>query len=101
MIIDAKAVLVDGKAYLVKVVADRDTSPSDYGADTFTQADIDAWRDGHWRYVGLIVESADDADKNTSLWSVCFGRMGEVTVTIDDLIAEDYYVPAMIREVNA
>ena len=101
MIIEARAVLVDGKAYLVKIVADRNASPADYEGDTFTQADMDGWRDGDWRYVGLIVESADNPDRSESLWAVVYGSMAGQTIDIDYLIAEDYYVPAMIREVSA
>lgn len=87
MIIDAKGILIDGKAYTVKILPDNEITPDD--ADCYGGEDITAWQAGEWRYVGVVVE--DDNGREDSLWGVEYGAFpGRSPITLDTLITEPY-----------
>lgn len=97
-VIEYRSIMREGRAYTVLIVPDNDSLLSD--ADFYTLADCHAYAVGDWRFVGLIVTRDDGAD--ASVWAVGYGTAPDwpVTVDMDYLISEDYFVPGLIREIT-
>lgn len=97
-VIEYRPVMVNGRAYTVAIVPDHDARLSD--ADCYTPSDCHAYAVGDWRFVGLVVTRDDGAD--ASLWAIHYGTAPDwsAPVDMDYLVGEDYYVPALIREIS-
>lgn len=109
--IESRNITVDGIKYNVRLVSDLDGSIDD--ADCYTDEDKQAWRDGRWSFVGVIVsadiDGIDPAYVSASLWEVYYGTspswvIADVrptgTVDLDELI-NVYPVPGMVSEVRS
>ncbi|GIE98953.1 hypothetical protein [Paractinoplanes rishiriensis] len=83
-----EAVLPDGVILGVRILPDRDAHPSDY--DEYGPADLDAFRDGEWRFVGLrvVVNPGPAEIASNGVWAVELGRTeGDIeTGYLQDLI---------------
>jgi hypothetical protein len=95
-IIDLRAFTVNGEPFVAYVTPDDDASTSD--ADCYSPDDIAAFRRGDWSFVGLIVR--DSAGREASVWSVHYGVSAEWSVGLDTLMVDDYYIPALVREIQ-
>lgn len=97
-VITCRPVRHEDRAYVVMVCPDVDSRLSD--ADCFTLEDCRAYAVGDWRFVTLVVMG--EQGHKASLSSVVFGKLaGVAEITLDTLVADDYYVPSLIREVAA
>lgn len=96
-VIEYRSIMRDSRAYTVTIVPDTDARLSD--ADCCTLTDCHAYAVGDWQFVGLIVTRDDGGE--ASLWGVHFGNAPEwpSPVDLEYLISEDYYTPALIREI--
>lgn len=94
-VIDFRAVRHEGRAYAVALVDDRESQPGDF--ECFTADDVRTFN-AYWRFVTILVQG--ETGETTSLSSVVFGKLAGVPeVTMDTLVSDDYYVPALLREV--
>ena len=90
----APVTLPDGATARVYVYADDDADPTD--ADCYDDADVQAWREDRWRYVGVtaVVTLADGRRGEASLWGVEMGAYwpgsdaAQIWHTIPDLVRE-------------
>ena len=82
--------------YRIKVMPDTDADPNDF--DCYDDADMKAWRNDEWRYVGiaLVVEGyVGDVEINAragDLWGVEYGTHFPLS---------DYYVRECLEEAYA
>lgn len=116
-ILDQWTMEKDGIKYRIDVLTDDESSPDD--ADCYSPTDKEAFDNGLWRYVGVVVTPLiDGLDQgegqahsyvSASLWGVEYGTMpaepepyeggqhGE-TVIDRERIINDYPVPDLITE---
>lgn len=57
-LIEMNTVSVDGYTVILRKFYDEDAKPTDY--DCYDEADIEAWRNNEWRYVGVTAEAVKD-----------------------------------------
>lgn len=94
--------VVDGRGhrYTVIVVPDDDATP--YDADCYSPDDVDAWRKGLWRYVGVLLRDGGGQQVD-SLWGVEYGEIltggtGGIDLITIDTIADVHPVPQMLSD---
>ena len=96
-VIEHRPITHEGRAYLVALLPDPESRPQD--AECFLAEDIAAWDRGEWRFITIHVMGEEGG--HASLGSVVYGTFNGQDITMDSLIADDYYVPSLIREVRA
>lgn len=96
-LIDAKAIIRDGRAFTVKVYADSLNQPTDF--DCYTPEVIRSWEREEWQYVGLVVVD-EETGRDESVWGMEYGTLSpEVSVSMKDLFSHEY-VDCMIKELS-
>lgn len=96
--IESALVEIKGVYFRVDIDPDYDAKPTD--ADCYSDADVTAWRNGDWRYVGVTVSVSDHPSMSDSLWAIEFGSMPTAEITLSRLI-NDHPVPDMVSELRA
>lgn len=81
--IDFREVEIDGTPCLITIEADLDSSVDD--DDCYSPADVQAWLDGLWRYVGVTLQTATGT---ASTWAVEYGQMPARHIDLDSLIRD-------------
>jgi len=84
--IEVRPFMHEGRAYMVAIVPDDHTTPDH--ADCYTPADIERWRAGDWRYVGVIV--IDESGSSDSLWAVHYGYADGWHYGLDSILNDEY-----------
>lgn len=74
-------IVVEGETFCVFISPDFNGSPGDY--DCYSPEDVEAWRRGDWRFVGVSVHG-DGVD--ASLWGVELGQLATVRVDVENLL---------------
>lgn len=95
-IIDYRAFKHNGTSYALLIVPDMDSSTDE--ADCYSATDIEMHDNGYWRFVGLIVK--DESGDTDSLWGCQYGTGDGWTQGAEDFISDDYYAPALAREIE-
>ncbi|MCP9209579.1 hypothetical protein [Streptomyces cucumeris] len=77
--------------FKVELTPDRLPRMADF--DCYTDADIDAWYDGHWRFITARVvpvdgNLVDHVEAQASLGCIEWGQMPEATLDRDDLMED-------------
>jgi hypothetical protein len=108
---------IDGLSYRIDLEVDYDCKPDKFGLypeSCYTQAQLDAWKRGEWRYVDVIVTPVIRGvileDFSDSLWGVEYGDypitdeednvIETKDLSMDELISV-HPVPDMISEVQS
>ncbi|HEX9355650.1 MAG TPA: hypothetical protein VF933_17760 [Streptosporangiaceae bacterium] len=114
MPLDSTTIERDGIRYRVSIYRDEDSSPED--DEGLSPSDKKAFRDGLWRYVGVVVTpelgtQIDASGMHDSIWRVQYGvlpaetsewqggKHGEIVIGMD-YIVNTHPVPDMIGEVR-
>jgi len=114
MPLDSTTIERDGIRYRVSIHRDEDSSPQD--DEGLSPSDKKAFRDGLWRYVGVVVTpelgtQIDASGMHDSIWGVQYGvlpaetsewqggKHGEIVIDMD-YIVNTHPVPDMIGEVR-
>lgn len=95
-VIDWRPFKFNGNAYTLTIVPDEDCSTDD--ADCYTPADLKAHANGDWQFVTLIV--TDENGEREYLGGCHYGIGGDWVMGMDDFLNDDYYAPAMARELE-
>lgn len=96
--IDSVLVKIRGVFFQVDIDPDHDPKPTDF--ECYSDADIKAWQEGAWRYVGVTVSVREHPSITTSLWGVEWGEGAEWRVDMSKIIVA-HPVPDMVTELRA
>jgi len=95
--LDTREFTHDGNNFRVRIMEDTDASPGDY--DCYSSADIDAYNNGDWRYVGVILYAyrpGKALESVVSVWAVEYGFIGDTYVGMDEIVQrikdEEWYM---------
>lgn len=80
-VIEWRHVRHEGVSFTVTLYVDLDSTPFD--ADCYSAADIQAWRNDLWSYVGVILTTTMS---QASVWGVEYGQLADTSIGIDDII---------------
>lgn len=95
--LDTRMIEHNGVAYKIEIVADADARPDE--ADCYDAADLSAWRNDEWRFVGVVV-TTKSGDASTALWGVEYGYSPGWGRDIDtDELITSYPVPDLIGDI--
>src|SRR6516225_4657969 len=95
--IDNKTIQHNGFDIRIDVLPYSDSTP--YDADCYDDADIEAWRNDEWFYVGYIYTATLDGIElgSASIWGSEWDFPGGID-SIDGWIAENYYHSDLLAE---
>jgi hypothetical protein len=90
-----------GNTFRVDITPDDDTCPGEF--DCYDEHDMEEYRVGNWRYVGVIVTPVVGGvafeGESVSMWGVEYGRNGDSWYVGMDEITGEHPVPDMCAEV--
>lgn len=87
MLIDAKAIVVDGMPFTVKLMKDDQSMPTDY--DCYTEVNRRSFERDEWEFVGVIVVNEVNG-RDDSVWGVEFGTLEpDLSISLSDIASRD------------
>lgn len=87
MIIDAKAIVIDGVPFTVKLFPDSHYRLDD--ADCYDETNRRFWAEDMWRFVGVVVVN-EFTGQGDSVWGVEYGILSAaLSVTMADIASRD------------